>query len=210
MAHIQHFSNITCKSQRCDACAYEALRDEWSPLALKVTRWLMCERVQGMQQRSQRSEMLLFNTPTRCKSKVKINGPVCLRVCSWHMSCTDTCLIIDHTHTHTHTDPRSSQASSGVSCCFTASPATTEGWQPRSKWGRRENGERREGKMWFFGMDYWGVSVSWKGERRWKTGSETGPEGKEREKGKRLTCQMCSFSLDGHQFSWCRVGDYLC
>lgn len=71
----------------------------------------------------------------------------------------------------------------GPSCCFMASPAAIEGWQPYSVTGMGRK-EEREGKGGGYvvserieeeeGVEE--LSVGWEGEKRWKTNSEAGLE----------------------------------
>lgn len=58
----------------------------------------VCER-----DTQQRSEMLLFNTPTHCNNSAQINDHVRVCVCvhSVHWCSSDICIIINHTHIHT-------------------------------------------------------------------------------------------------------------
>lgn len=104
-------------------------------------------------------------------------------------------VIINHTRIHLVSRP-----SSGLARCFTASPATIEGWQPHSARGWRGNGRdvvSEEGEKW--------VSVEKESgdERQTVKQVQKKKEG-ESDRKKKDSHQMCSLCTHRHQ---CRGGN---
>lgn len=123
-------------------------RDQQTRLALKATWWVMCvwERAVDTAEVGGWRCYWLTHQHTVTTEPRLMTGYVSVCVHTLHWSSSDICIIINHTHTYTHLV---SLPSSGLSCCFMASPATIEGWQPHSARGRRGNGRGRGGEMWF-------------------------------------------------------------
>lgn len=106
---------------------------------------------------------------------------VYVSVCVHSLHRSSSGIVIYHTHIHTHLV---SQPSSGHSCCFMASPATMEGWQPHSARGRGKRKWEREGRRdvvseWTAGRKKWVSVEKERGDERQTV--KQGPEKRERE-----------------------------
>lgn len=154
------------------ACLSKRSGETSRHMASKATWWVMCAR--------ERAEETAEGPRCYCLTQYQHSPDEWPRMCPDVRTGPRWCrsgarVAMNHSHTLTP----------GPSCCFMASPATIEGWQPHSVAGRgrKEETEGRGGggdvvseriEEEEEGVE--GLSVGWEGEKRWKTNSEAGPE----------------------------------
>lgn len=140
-------------------------------LALKATWWVMC--VRETHSRGQRCYCLTHqHTVTTVPRLMTMYVSVCVHSVHWCSS--DIWIIINHTHIHTpclRGPLWPPLLFYGLTCHDRGMTATLSKREER-KWERE--GRRDAVSEWIEEGEE--VSVSWKGEKRWKTNSETGPE----------------------------------
>lgn len=105
-------------------------------MALTATWWVMCARERG----DETAEGQRCYCLTQYQQSPDERPRMCPDV---HMARRRYCSGVRASMNHSHT------LTPGPSCCFMASPAMVEGWQPRSVAGRgrkKREGERREGE----------------------------------------------------------------